>query len=82
MNDMSAPFTSCPKSELAYWRADDRVECRVGRFPLRSEFASSPQSREYPVRNACGDYRGSYAVLVTVAVTLLSVARPTRREKD
>jgi len=29
-----------------------------------------------------GDYRWSYAVFVTVAVTPLSVARPARREKD
>jgi hypothetical protein len=39
MNDMSAPFTNYPKSELACsLRADDRVESRV-RFSLRSEFA-------------------------------------------
>ena len=62
MNDMSAPFTSCPESELA---CCDRVESRVGHFSLRSEL-----TREY----RRGDCRGSYAVCVTVAVTQSAVA--------
>jgi hypothetical protein len=41
MNDMSAPFTNCPESELAGLLCADRVESRVGHFSLRSEFARS-----------------------------------------
>ena len=85
MNDMSAPFTNCPESELACCVPTDRVESRVGRFSLRSEFArrlNLGNIRPKPAAKPGGSYRGSYAVCVTVAVTPLCVARPARREKD
>jgi hypothetical protein len=76
MNDMSAPFTNSPESELALLRADDRVKSHVSRSARSLPVAS--HSREYPSPSESmvrGDYRASYAVCVTVAVTSLSVAR-------
>jgi hypothetical protein len=81
MNDMSATYTNCPESELAGLLRADRVESRVGRFSLRSEFARRLNLGN--IRSMLrGDYRRSYAVCVTVAVTSLSVSSSRRRIRN
>ena len=91
MNDMNVPFTNCPLGELACMPTASNP---LGRFSLRSEFARRlnlgcirrlrPTSETGKLRQSVrGDYRRCYAVCVTVAVTLLCVARlPARRDKD
>jgi hypothetical protein len=89
MNDMSAPFTNCPESELAYVPTTASnpawgVSLSARGLPRRLNLGNIRHPSESETRQSMprGDYRRSYAVFVTVAVTRLSVARPARSYEE